>query len=154
MNRKSSCYRAWRRPPNPSQPPMNRSVTPPANGAKECPGRPGSNGIAPQESRRRSRLGGSTAVARGKMGSHPKHRQQSADRSDPRMAGPHRRCESDSWHPVFNRGNRGNASFAPLTTGATFASCPNSPGGVHGGRRLPEVVARIEVKAMGSVPYY
>jgi len=46
---------------NPRQPPMNRSVTPPADGA-EC-GFAGRIEIAPQESRRRSRLGCSTAVA-------------------------------------------------------------------------------------------
>jgi len=36
-----------------------------------------------------------------------------------------------------------NASSAPTTTGAAFASCPNSPGDVHGGRRLFEMVGRI-----------
>jgi len=40
---------------------MPRSVTPPADGA-EC-GYAGRIEIAPQESRRRSRLGGATAVA-------------------------------------------------------------------------------------------
>jgi len=40
---------------------MNRVVTPPADGA-EC-GFAGQIEIAPQESRRRSRLGGATAVA-------------------------------------------------------------------------------------------
>jgi len=46
---------------NPRQPPMPRSVTPPADGA-EC-AYAGQIEIAPQESRRRSRLGCSTAVA-------------------------------------------------------------------------------------------
>jgi len=36
-----------------------------------------------------------------------------------------------------------NVSSAPTTTGAAFASCPNSPGGVHGGWRLCELVGRI-----------
>ena len=45
---------------NPRQPPMPRSVTPPADGA-EC-GFAGQIEIAPQESRRRSRLGCATAV--------------------------------------------------------------------------------------------
>jgi hypothetical protein len=47
---------------NPGSTPMNRSVTPPANGAKEC-GFADQIEVAPQESRRRSRPGSSTAVA-------------------------------------------------------------------------------------------